>query len=148
MRVNLRAISEAAAFDPKRAILDKIERDIAGMDVFHNLVLVASYVAPPRTMKGPNGENIPFYETDKKLDEHRFQGKVGMVLKMGPLAFRDDKNVSFGGDKIEVGDWVVTRPSDGLEWFLSAPQAKDGVCVRVFEDTQIKARVPDPSMIY
>ncbi len=147
MRVNLRAISEAAAHDPKGALL-KTASSVNDFEVFHNLVLVATYIKPPRMMKGPDGKLVPFHETDRALDEERFQGKPALVLKCGPLAFKDDGYIKFGGATIEPGDWVVVRPSDGLEMFMGAAGASEGASVRLFEDAHIKGRVKEPSTIY
>jgi hypothetical protein len=149
MRVALRDISEAAAFDPKKALLDKIGSDLDQVEVFHNLVLVATYIAPPRIMKGPNGEDVVFHRTDRAHEEDRFQGKCALVLKCGPLAFKDDSVAKFGGVTVEPGDWIYLNPvADGRELFLGGEQAKEGVSCRLVEDTKIKGRVAHPSMIY
>lgn len=145
MRVNLRQISEAAAYDPKKALLTAVG-NLDDIEVFHNLVLAATYIAPPRMMKGPNGEDVPFYSTDRTLTEDRFQGKVFLVLQTGPTAFQDASGVTFGGKAVKPGDWVVARPSDGMELFKG--DGKEGGTVRLFEDVHIKGRVSDPSVIY
>jgi hypothetical protein len=149
MRANLRAIAEVANRNPKKALLDSAGA-LTDYEVFHNLVLVATYIEPPRMMKGPNGENIPFHMTDKSLLELRFQGKMGLVLKCGPLAFKDDSIAKFGGITIEPGDWVLYRPSDGIELFIKDHMglANDGLACRLIEDSLIKGRVTDPSLIY
>ena len=84
------------------------------------------------------------------MAENRFQGKMGLVLKLGPLAFQDDANAKFGGVQIEVGDWVMYRPSDGIELFIKdyTGLANDGLACRLIEDSLIKGRVTDPSLIY
>src|SRR5271170_2423267 len=105
MRVNLRALAEAATHDPAKPLLEAAG-DLSDYEILHNLVLVATYVPPPKIFKGPDGEEKPFYESDKSLQEHRFQGKVGLVLKIGPTAFVDDGATKFGGTAIERGDWV------------------------------------------
>lgn len=148
MRVKLRDIAQAAATDPKQALLDKIGNDLDYVEVFHNLVLVATYIAPPLVFKGPNGELIPFERSDAALREDEFQGSVGLVLKLGPLAFEDCSVAQFGEIKIKAGDWVFFRPADGLRCNLGPAQSRDGLSCRWFEDVHIKGRVPDPSMIY
>jgi hypothetical protein len=118
--------------------------------VLHNKVLVATYIPPPRIMRGPNGEAVQFHVSDKAQLDDRFQGKCGLVLKMGPLAFKDDNTVKFGGEKLEVGDWAIYRPSDGTEMFIRdrLGGANDGISVRVIDDTLIMGSVDDPSLIY
>jgi hypothetical protein len=143
----LSEISEQADGDPKKAIL-KAVGDVSGIEVFHNLVLVATYVAPPKMMKGPDGQKIKFYTTDRDKAEERFQGKVGLVLKVGPIAFHDDNVNKFGGIAVKPGDWVMYRASDGNELFIVDDNKIDGSSCRLLEDVHIKARLVDPSLVY
>lgn len=140
MRTNLRAVAAAASKDPKKALLNELG-DISGIEMLHNLVLVATYIEPEKTV---GGIILP----DNALLENRFQGKGALVLKKGPLAFVDDNVAKFGGVSIDEGDWVVVRPSDGFEMFVGEAGSRHGIACRVFEDTQIKARLADPSCIY
>lgn len=138
MRVKLREL--AAVADPKKAILDAIG-DISWFEVFHNQVLVATFVPPEKI------GNI--YVPDRALEENRFQGKTGLVLAVGPMAFQDDAVTKFGGLKAVPGDWVMFRPGDGLEMFIRDRRGvNDGISCRLFDDTFIKGRVDDPAMIY
>lgn len=140
MKVSLRQLAEAAAIDPAKPLLEAAG-DLSDYEVFHNLVLVATYVAPAKI-----GSIIM---PDKVLDEGRYQGKVGLVLKVGPTAFKDDSVAKFGGVSIRAGDWVVYRPSDGFEMFIRDRRAvNDGLSVRLVEDVFIRGRVSDPSLIY
>lgn len=147
MRVNLRAISEAASFDPAKALLAAVG-DVSNIEMFHNLVLVATYIAPPKIMKGPNGEEIMFHRPDNSIAEDRYQGKAALVLQLGPLAFKDEGAIKFGGVSIKPGDWVVVKPSDGTEIFMGNAGSSEGASVRMFEDVYIRGRVKDPSAIY
>lgn len=140
MRANLREIARAAAFDPKEALLEAAG-NLDGIEVFHNLVLVATYVAPEKI-----GSIIM---PDRSIAENRFQGKVGLVLKVGPLAFKDDNIAKFGGVELQAGDWVVYRPSDGIEHFIKDRRTvNDGLPCRLIEDAHIKGRVSDPALVY
>lgn len=149
MRANLRSIAEAANADPAANLLAKAG-PLTDYKVAHNLVLVATYVRPPRKMKGPDGTEVEFHYTDKTLAEDRFQGKVGLVLKLGPLAFKDDGATKFGDFTVEPGDWVIFRNSDAWEFFIKdhTGAANDGIPVRLIEDIFIKGRVSDPSLVY
>lgn len=148
MKVDLRRIAEAAAFDPAKPLWDAAG-DLSDYEVFHNLVLVATYIAPPKVIKGHDGKDIVFHRTDKAHDEDRFQGKVGLVLRTGPVAFLDDAVAKFGGITVKPGDWVVYRPSDGHELFIrDRSKSNEGLSCRVIEDTFIRGRVKDPSLIY
>lgn len=140
MRAKLREVAQAATFDPKKALIDSIG-DISGIEMFHNLVLVATYIEPEKTAGG-------IIKPDRTLAENRFQGKCALVLKMGPLAFKDDNIAKFGGMKLNEYDWVMVRPSDGLELFTILPGTSAGTCCRIFEDINIKGRVSNPALIY
>lgn len=148
MKVNLREIAEAAAFDPAKPLWDAAG-DLSDYEVFHNLVLVATYIEPPKVLKGPNGEDIIFHKTDRGLAEDRFQGKVGLVLKVGPTAFQDDGIAKFGGVEAKIGDWVIYRPSDGTELFIrDRRKSNEGLPCRLIEDVFVRGRTKDPSLIY
>lgn len=140
MRAKLREIAAAATFNPKKALLDAVG-NIDGIEMFHNLVLVATYIEPEKTAGG-------IIRPDRTLAENRFQGKAALVLKLGPLAFKDDNIARFGGVMLRPGDWVMVRPSDGLELFAVDESKSAGTSCRIFEDIHIKARVSDPSLIY
>lgn len=141
MRANLRAIAQAANRDPKQALL-RAAGPLTDYEVFHNLVLVATYI--------PSEKIGSIIIPDKSMAESRFQGKMGLVLKCGPMAFKDDANAQFGGVEIEAGDWVLYRPSDGIELFIKdhSGLANDGLPCRLIEDTLIKGRVTNPALIY
>lgn len=141
MRAKLSEVAAASRFDPKQALLDSLGAKIDQVEVFHNQVLTATYIEPDKTKGG-------VYIPDRSLAESRFQGKCALVIKMGPNAFRDDKVVSFGGVKIKEGDWVIARPSDGLEMFFVDDSGSAGTCCRLFDDINIKGRVSDPALIY
>lgn len=149
MRVNLRSIAQAANSDSKQALIDSAG-PLTDYEVFHNLVLVATYIRPTRKIKTNEGKLVELHLSDKALEEDRFQGKMGLVLKCGPMAFKDDAHVRFGGVKIEPHDWVLFRPSDGIELFIKDHMGlkNDGLSCRLIEDTLIKGRVTDPALIY
>lgn len=96
MRVNLRQLAEAAVNDPAKPLLEAAG-DLSDYEVFHNLVLVATYIPPNHMMQGPDGQMIEFHKPDNALAEERFQGKCGLVLKVGPVAFHDDSGEVWRG---------------------------------------------------
>ncbi len=149
MRANLRAIAETANHDPREALL-RSAGPLTDYEVFHNLVLVATYIRPPLMMKDVHGKPVEFHYTDKTLAEDRFQGKIGLVLKVGPTAFTDGGGKWYGGVVVEPGDWVMYRPSDGIELFIKdhAGQTNDGLPCRLLSDDVILGRVTGPALIY
>lgn len=141
MRAKLREIAAAAMLDPKQALLDSLEGRHLDIEMFHNKVLVATYIEPEKTKGG-------IILADRTLQEVRFQGKSALVLRLGPLAFKDDNIAKFGGVELKEGDWVMVRPSDGLELFAVDQSGRAGTSCRVFSDVDIIARLKDPESIY
>lgn len=121
------------------AINEKIGKAVAKSKVLGELVMVATYVPPEKTKGG-------IFIPNKSLDENRFQGKVGMVLKLGESAFKYtgpyDHEGSYRGTKPKVGDYVVYRASDGMEMFIN------GTSVRLIDSHLIKMVVDDPEAFY
>ena len=116
--------------DPKQKLLDVIG-DLSEVELFNNQILVAVYVRPTKTKSG-------LYLTDKYADEDKFQGKVGLLVGMGPAAFQDDSGQWFNDASFNLHDWLVYRPSDG--WSITI----NGVLCRMLSDTQVKMRIPTP----
>jgi len=124
--------------DPRKALLETIgKQNIDAYRVFEDDVLIATYIRPERTKGG-------IFLTDNAKQEDRFQGKVGLLLKVGCTAFRFDKSGQFAweGDKPEVGDWVIYRPSDAWEMSIN------GVSCRLIRSSLIRGAVSDPTSIW
>ncbi len=120
--------------DPAKDLLKKVGT-LDGVEIFNNQVLVAVYIRPERT-KG--GIVLP----DQHRAEDKNQGKIGLVLRQGPLAFVDETKTWFSDVEISDGDWVVFRPSDG--WAVTI----NGVLCRVLDDVNIRGRVTHPDQIW
>ena len=140
VRLNLRQLADQA--DPRKALLDSVG-DTSNIEVFGNLIMVATYAGQTKSAGG-----ILF--ADRHLDENRFQGKVCLVIAKGPLAFKDDAalGAKFGGRTVNVGDWVFVRFSNGMEFALVKQGTNEGTSCRIFEDIHVIARVDDPALIY
>lgn len=120
--------------DPKKELRDAINKGLEGFELFNNQVLVAIYVRPEKTASG-------IILTDKYRDEDKFQGKVGLVVKKGPLAFTGDDDW-FRDIEVNIDDWVLFRPSDG--WQVNV----DGVPCRVLNDISVKGKIPNPDLVW
>ena len=120
--------------DPKVDIFESVG-DIKDFEMFNNQLLVAIYVRPQRTASG-------IFLTDNTVDEDKFQGKVGLVVKLGPDAFEDETGKWFKDVKINIGDWVVFRPSDG--WAISV----NGKSCRILDDVAVRGRIQAPDMVW
>lgn len=127
-----------AGADKPQSTLDEIKEglgDISEMELFANWILVGVWIRAGTTKGG-------IILTDKTLNEDVYQGKVGFVLKKGPLAFVPDARVDFGGMDVTDGDCILYRVSDGFQMDIN------GIHCRLLEDTHVKMRVPSPSLIY
>ena len=126
--------------DPKKVILDKIGKIPAGLVQFSR-ILVAVY-QPPIIERTSGGLFLAQKLQDEDKLEHLFQGKAGLVVAMGDRAYVDDDDIKFHGAKIEVGDWVWFRASDGM-----ACDVHEQFC-RVFESERyIIGKLPHPDMV-
>jgi co-chaperonin GroES (HSP10) len=119
--------------DPKLTILESLG-DISNVELFHNQVLLATYLRPTKTKSG-------LILTDSHVDEDRYQSKVGLLVKRGPKAFEQD-GTWFEGMEFKDHDWLIFRPSDG--WSITV----NNVLCRIFDDINIKGRVQDPDAVY
>lgn len=120
--------------DPKEEVR-KAVGDLSGITLMHNQILIGTYVRPEKTASG-----VYLPNQTRKEDIH--QGKVGLVLMKGPLAFMDDERNKFHGQNVEVGDWVFYRVSDG--WQLNI---NDHHC-RMMEEVHIRGKLKSPDSIY
>jgi len=109
--------------------------DLSKLEIMHNQILVGIYMRPEKTAGG-------IILTDKTKDEDKWQGKVGLVLKKGPQAFKSDGSTDFAGQNVEDGDWLIYRVSDGFAIDIN------GTHCRLLEDVHVKGRVTDPAVIY
>ena len=122
------------AIDPKKAILDEIG-DLSTFELFNNKILLATYKRPEKTKSG-------IILTDSNRSEDTFQSKVGLLIKIGPSAFEENAEGWFAGEKFDLGDWIVHRPSDG--WSINV----HGVDCRILTDTQVQGRAVDPDEVW
>lgn len=126
------AVSEAA--DPKKAIIE-IVGDLSGVDIMYNMILVGTYIRPNKTKGG-------IIRPDVNVQEDTYQGKVGLVLKLGPDCFVDDDYTKFNGQKADVGEWCVYKVGDA--WSVTV----NGYPCRLMKDSNIKMKVSNPEVIF
>jgi hypothetical protein len=133
--------------DPKKDLMKAFEEVAEKTTVLGPLCLVAIYQRPDK-VKTTSG--VSLYIPDTSKAEDKWQGKVGLLLKMGPLAFKEDETHQWGGVTPKVGDWVLfpiysTFPVD------AAGKPVNGVNytrVRFVEDVKITAVIEEPDIYY
>jgi hypothetical protein len=119
--------------DFKRHVLKVTVEALKGVDVMFNQLLLAIYIRPEKI-----GSII---RPNSNVEEDVWQGKAGLVLKVGPNAFEDDGEYNFHGQSVSVGEWVAFKVGDA--WALEV----GGFACRLVRDSNIKLKVQDPSVI-
>lgn len=117
--------------------------DISWIRLVGSQVLLASYMRPVKTRGG-------FISGTQEQGEDIFQGTVGMVVAIGPQAWRATTTVEetereipgdeerFGGRLPRLGDWIYCRPQDTVMCAVKGPGSQmdiyeDGKPCRQFE---------------
>lgn len=86
--------------------------------------------------------------TKATRDEDKWQGKVGLVLKVGPVAFTDDQNNCWHGQKADVGDWIVYKYSDGSDINYQRSGTFDQVECKILRETDVVMVIPRPDYVF
>ena len=139
VQLNRKAIEEVSTIhdlkDRTQAIIDKVG-DISGVEPMYNMVLLATYVSPNKSKGG-------IIMTQNTVEEDVWQGKVGLVLKLGRDAFKDspEEGVYFYGQRVTLGEYVVFKVGDA--WQV----AVNGWPCRLVRDSSIKMKTTDPRII-
>jgi co-chaperonin GroES (HSP10) len=139
LRAKLREIAEQSGSDPKAALWDSLGDTIKSVNPKPYELLVATYIRPEKTKGG-------IFVPDRTLTEDRFQGKVGLVLKLGEFCFEDDAKAKWGSFRPAVGDWVIFRASDGWEVFVG--DGREGTACRFVHEGNIVGLIDDPDFIF
>jgi hypothetical protein len=125
------------AHDPLQAIVEAVGPELDNIEVISQYVLLGKYVREAGMMT-TGGIEIP----QEVVKDDRYQTKVGLVLKIGLTAFKDDEHVKFHGWRPNLLDWVAYRPSDGMTLQIGRHEC------RLIPDVQIKLRLKHPDAIF
>ena len=125
--------------DPKKELLAALKGAQDKITVFGVDLLLAIYQRPERTASG-------LYLSDRVRGEDIYQGKVGLILKVGPLVHAKNKGLYewFGSEARfpRVGDWGVVRVGDTYPFDLN------GVPCRMVEAKLLRAVIPQPDLLW
>lgn len=118
--------------------------DLSGIKLFGNRVLVAKF---ERTMVGSSGT---LYAAPKTQLEDQYQGKVGLVLKVGPTAFVDDEahGLVWNGDSVKPGDWIFYAYADGTDMDIVPIGSTDKVHCKLLREGDVNGIVPRPDFLF
>ncbi len=123
----------------KQKILDSFQPALDGIENFPGAsVLVAIYKRPTKTKGG-------VILTDQYRDEDIYQGKIGLVLKVGETPFDNKDEEYFGERKPQVGDWVMYRISDGMPFQFGNIE---GDCRLLRDRRSILMIIKEPDIIW
>ena len=120
--------------DPRDLLQEQIG-DLSDFELFNNQILVALYIRPKVTKSG-------IFLTDKTVDEDIYQSKVGLIMKLGPTAFKDDTGEWFKNVDMNIGDWIISRSSDG--WTITI----NNVPCRILHDVNVRGRIQDVDQVW
>lgn len=131
------------ADDPVTFYLKRCKHFMSQVYVGTNNILVATYFPPEMTkLKGPGGKSIDFFVSSKTTDEAKWQSRVGLLIAKGPLAWKSDERVDFGGTDYEIGDWLCYDRQDGRQI------AVNRVHCRRMKDVDVWGKTDNPFLVY
>lgn len=135
----VRAIAMRHDKDPGEVIAEQVAPYIHGLEVAAYHVLVGVYVRPNVTAGG-----IHLTDTHGPRVEDVWQGKVGLILKIGPHCFEAGEAKRFA--KVpQVGHWAVFNVGDTFAFQLGHGEGTR--CRMVFQE-DIKLLTENPDYIY
>ena len=130
------AIKMSLEHDSRSEIIESTGENLKDLPLTGAQILVGIYKRPEKTKGG-------LILTDNYRQEDIWQGKVGLILKMGPMPFDDADKQFFGDTMPKEGDWVVFRPSDG--WPITIGKQP----CRVLDDRRrVKMILSKPDLVY
>lgn len=130
----LESIKKIDSFDDLKKSIIEAAGDLDGFDLIGNQVLVGIYI------KDKVGSILL---SDITKLEDQYQGKVGLILGVGQMAF-DREWQKMYGDRVvpKVGDFVT------FKIFETWQQKVNSYACRQMDDSVVKARVRNPNMVY
>ena len=137
MPARLKELAQHSGSDDFKArVLDYVGQKINEFVPLGNDVLGATYVQAERTRGG-------IIRIDRTTHEDVWQGRAGLVLAIGPTAFKySPGGFAWEGPKAKVGDWVLFRFADSWDLHLQ------GVGCRIVDADNIRAVIVDPETVY
>lgn len=132
----MKALKMQHADDPAQEITTRTH------DLLDQIQLVNPYEVLVGIYQRPNKTASGIMLPDKYRDEDIYQGKVGLVLKLGELAFKPDEKHQWPSRVPKVGDWIAFRVTDSWQLILGGQQC------RVVEDRFFRLIVDDPDLVY
>lgn len=124
----------AQAKDPKKALIAAIG-DLGDIEPLSDMVLVGTFIRNEKTAGG-------IIRPRENVQEDEHQGKAGLVLKAGPLAYGDWEDDESRGQNARLHTWVVFQGLQGWQIQLN------GVPCRLVAYDKLRMRVADPTVVF
>jgi co-chaperonin GroES (HSP10) len=119
--------------DARKLIIDTVAGRVPTM--LGAKVCIVTYVRPEKTAGG-------IIRPDTHKREDFYQGKVGLLIGLGPIAFQDDDKTKFGNVAPKLHDWVMFSSSHGYQFSLN------GLHARLMDDVMVQSIVQNPDWVY
>jgi hypothetical protein len=127
--------------NPKDVIWDDVKDLLDGFQPMGARILVVVYERGKQKDKEDartaGGIIVPDVRTGV-LGEDKWQGRVGLLVAKGPLAFQDDDNHHWGDKLPKLFDWVMFETNNTSPFDLPG-----GRRARFVQDIYVEAIVPD-----
>lgn len=131
--------AEEYARDPRAFLLERCAAAMENSIYSRAIVVCATYYLPAFEVL-PNGHRL--HRAPSSQDEALWQGKVGLIIGKGALAFQDEGGLKFGGFYPKIGDWVQWDIHDARQFTINR------IHCRWMSDTQVIAQVKNPKLVY
>lgn len=139
MTVQSSTLKAVNHFDPRERILSETKDDVADFEVTGRDLLLVVYERP-KEIAIAGGKSLFLPDNASAVTEDRFQGVVGLVVKVGPRANEASEN--FPNGKIpQVGDWVIA-PIANCHTLLMGKRT-----CRLIEAQMVRGIVQRPDMV-
>jgi hypothetical protein len=129
--------------DPKVPIIRDVGELLDGFVIPPTDVLIVMY-EPEKDgeVKTAGGLLLP-QGARTNLSEYKFQGKVGLVMKLGEMAFKDDDTHKWHNFRPVLHEWVVINVGDSFSFDLPGDRR-----ARLVHESQVKMIAPDHSVVW
>jgi hypothetical protein len=131
--------------DPKLPIIRDVGELLDGFVIPPTDILIVMY-EPEKDDNGvvqtKGGIYLPVGK-QTNVSEYKIQGKVGLVMKLGEMAFTDDDKIKWHNFRPALHDWVVVNIGDSFSFDLPGDRR-----ARLVHESQVKMIAPDHSVVW
>lgn len=130
--------------DPRRLIEESVGWAVETIEPLGAEILLVMYERGKQRgeVKTTGGIIVPEMKTGA-LAEDKYQGKAGLLMRMGPLAFTEDGSHRWGGRTPRPGDWVLVNINDTFAFDLPGDRR-----ARIVEDVNVRAILQRPDVVW